>query len=484
MSDQKKNNWTTRPESSLYKDLILRSSPAFVNLDKRGTLRLDQNTTDKSYRFVDKDGNIIYANSRFQPKGVNRMFTLDKIDNSGKLISKDYANYLTSKNKPAFTTTNQETKEEVVVNNKPNSTGKKAAVVSNKNNNFKSAFDTARNAGQGTFTFNGKLYSTLQKGESLNDFRRKHTDLDDYYNNLANGDNLGGWKQPSNDKMKSLMTFNLRDVDTTRTTPADLIETKSTIQTPTALSAFTKNDIRSLGFNNYNGLINAVNNSANANNPFVKSLITRYGSDTSKWTQANIEKDLNVKGKYRSFGGGDFGDMSRSMADWTNNYNNSLTKKNSFKLKFNNALDIDKKQQGGQINMNEQQQMQQAFLQYLMEKTGAKSEQELEQVIQKLGEDGLKQAYQQFVQEIQQQQVQAAKFGAKLNYIKKLNGVCPEGTELRYYKVGGRLCKKCMQMEKKGGPVKEENPVDKFKCGKKVKKDGNGCKIKGKWMPK
>nr|DAH97484.1 MAG TPA: hypothetical protein [Caudoviricetes sp.] len=41
----------------------------------------------------------------------------------------------------------------------------------------------------------------------------------------------------------------------------------------------------------------------------------------------------------------------------------------------------------------EEQQLQQAFLQYLMQKTGAKDQQQLEQVIQQLGEDGLKQAY-------------------------------------------------------------------------------------------
>jgi hypothetical protein len=35
-----------------------------------------------------------------------------------------------------------------------------------------------------------------------------------------------------------------------------------------------------------------------------------------------------VKGKYRSFGGGDFGDMSRSMASWMGTYNGNLEKKN------------------------------------------------------------------------------------------------------------------------------------------------------------
>ena len=47
--------------------------------------------------------------------------------------------------------------------------------------------------------------------------------------------------------------------------------------------------------------------------------------------------------------------------------------------------------------MNEQE-LQQAFIQFLAQKTGAKTQQELEQVIQQLGEDGLKQAYAEFMQ--------------------------------------------------------------------------------------
>lgn len=42
--------------------------------------------------------------------------------------------------------------------------------------------------------------------------------------------------------------------------------------------------------------------------------------------------------------------------------------------------------------MNEQE-LQQAFLQFLAQQAGAKTQQELEQVIQQLGEDGLKKAY-------------------------------------------------------------------------------------------
>lgn len=150
------------------------------------------------------------------------------------------------------------------------------------------------------------------------------------------------------------------------------------------------------------------------------------------------------------------------------------------KRRFNEAKSVSnpsKKQQGGQLNMNEQE-LQQAFIQFLAQKTGAKTQQELEQVIQQLGEDGLKKAYAEFMQMMQQQQVQAAKFGAKINYIRSLRGQCPEGYELQYYKAGGQLCKKCMKKKamQEGGDF-PQNPVDQFKCGRKMKKKEFGGEI-------
>lgn len=137
--------------------------------------------------------------------------------------------------------------------------------------------------------------------------------------------------------------------------------------------------------------------------------------------------------------------------------------------------------------MNEQQ-LKQAFIQFLVQKTGAKTEQELESAIQQLGEQGLQKAYQEFISMIQQQQVQAAKFGAKLNYIRSLRGQCPEGYEMQYFKSGGQLCKKCVQKAMKKGGNLSDNPIDSFKCGRKMKKKLQGGDIEmdkcGKKMKK
>ena len=44
---------------------------------------------------------------------------------------------------------------------------------------------------------------------------------------------------------------------------------------------------------------------------------------------------------------------------------------------------------------------------------------------------------------------QKAAHGAKLQYIKKLQGICPEGYEMAYFKAGGKVCSKCMKVQKK-----------------------------------
>ena len=122
--------------------------------------------------------------------------------------------------------------------------------------------------------------------------------------------------------------------------------------------------------------------------------------------------------------------------------------------------------------MNEQE-LQQAFIQWLAQKLGVQDENQLKQAVQEMGQEGLQNAYQQFMQEMQQQQVQKAKFGAKINYIKELRGQCPDGYELQYYKSGGQLCKKCIKKQED----LPQDPISQFKCGRKIKK--KKCEVGG-----
>lgn len=117
--------------------------------------------------------------------------------------------------------------------------------------------------------------------------------------------------------------------------------------------------------------------------------------------------------------------------------------------------------------MNEQQ-MQQAFIEFLAQKYQLKSERELEAKIQELGEKGLKAEYAEFQKLMYEQQSRKMMFGAKLNYIKGLRGQCPVGTELRYYKVGGKVCAKCEQLNRQ--QYMYQDPIEAFKCGRRMKK--------------
>lgn len=79
------------------------------------------------------------------------------------------------------------------------------------------------------------------------------------------------------------------------------------------------------------------------------------------------------------------------------------------------------------------------------------------------------QMIQAVAQQMQQSQVRAAKFGAKLNYIRQLRGECPEGYEMKYYKSGGKMCKKCIKKAQPGA----ELAMEKRNYGPFPRKDVN-----------
>lgn len=105
---------------------------------------------------------------------------------------------------------------------------------------------------------------------------------------------------------------------------------------------------------------------------------------------------------------------------------------------------------------NQQEILKKAFINYLVQVTGARSEQDLA----KLGQDQIKQLYQQFTTGIQDGSIEVSQdgqvnvkgrkvaLGAKLSYFNKLQGKCPEGEQLVTFKVGGRMCTVCQKGNK------------------------------------
>lgn len=122
---------------------------------------------------------------------------------------------------------------------------------------------------------------------------------------------------------------------------------------------------------------------------------------------------------------------------------------------FKNLTNV--KQQGGSI---EQEQLQQEFIQFLIQDAiqqgvELQTEEDLQNYIMQLGEEGLKIKQQEF---LTTKQIKHAKYGTKLEYIKKLKGQCPEGEELVYFKRGGKVCSVCQKIitNKCGGKTKKK----------------------------
>ena len=126
--------------------------------------------------------------------------------------------------------------------------------------------------------------------------------------------------------------------------------------------------------------------------------------------------------------------------------------------------------------MNEQEQK--MFIQWLAQKTGAKTQEEVVAAIQNLQESGgMEQAINQFKQEINSAQV--TKLGTKLDYINRLNNKCPEGYETEKFLLGGKPCSRCKKVKvksnKKGSVIDEiKDEISKKSCGGKTKKMQDG----------
>lgn len=132
--------------------------------------------------------------------------------------------------------------------------------------------------------------------------------------------------------------------------------------------------------------------------------------------------------------------------------------------------------------MKELDSRQRAFVEYLAKALKA-NEDNINEKIQSLSSDELNRLATSFNDSYNQYMENgtiSAKLGAKLNYIKRLNNRCPEGYEVKYFKVGGELCAKCMKQgalpvaaHKKGGSTVIDNikkDIEEKKCGGKAKK--------------
>lgn len=237
-------------------------------------------------------------------------------------------------------------------------------------------------------------------------------------------------------------------------------DTQISIEAPD-LIATTKGTTWGRGIPTITGGSQPASEQTRAEQPSSKPKVNPVQATTSRYTMGNTVQ------------GGDFG-IHRGLQRLFNYLGDVWnSRKSEAKPLTLSPGHMTKFQQGG--TMNNQQELQKAFVAYLIQDAQSQgvqiqSEQDLQAYAEQLGEDGIKAKYQEFMQKMQGGVM--ARLGAKLEYYKKLKGVCPEGEELVYFKQGGRICKACQKAQKGTKVTKKANEVDKFKAGRaQYKKD-------------
>lgn len=313
---------------------------------------------------------------------------------------------------------------------------------------FKQAFDAARKAGNRYFSWNGNDYNTMTKEEKdsgdILGFLKLNTNTGSNSNFLRAGKNLpfqmlGLFKNPVEGSYAG-QNYNI----------------KASVNPVVHSKDFNANPNTSEPTNTEISQIFVPNN---FNRSQVRAFMSSRGLDPYAYTGGQrkaLRKALN-SGQ----------DIEAIFKQWS---------QDNQPISYN--------AEGGSLKGTTKEQIVEDFKQWVAQKlqNGELEKSDLED------KQKLEQLFQSFIKE--QQGVQTAMNGAKLNYINKLNGKCPQGTHLSYYRIGGTLCKKCEAdaynessdpikafKQKCGGKVKK---AVKQKCGGKVKKKELGGEVDDK----
>lgn len=290
---------------------------------------------------------------------------------------------------------------------------------------FKQAFDAARKAGNRYFSWNGNDYNTMTKEEknsgNILGFLKLNTNTGNNSNFLRAERNLpfqtlGIFSNPTGGKYAG-QNYNIKaSVDPVIHSPKVSIPINPTVPVP---NNFNRSQVRA--FMSSRGL-DPYAYTGGQRKALRKAL--NSGQDVEaifkQWSQDNQPISYNAEGGLLKF---DDGGTMEDFKKW-----------------------LSQKLRKGELEESD------------------------------LSKEKLAQLYQTFKKE--QQGVQTAMNGAKLNYINQLNGKCPQGTHLSYYRIGGTLCKKC----EADAHNESSDPIKAFKqkCGGKVKKKELGGEVDNK----
>ena len=371
----------------------------------------------------------------------------------------------------------------------------------NNSKSFKTAWTNARNSGLGTFTWNGKSYNTMKKGETQQDYNSWLSKQNKASQEASPIQGTPGYGIHVGNDGVTLSTPNGQTTNITNSHNVSTLINNGNYKAPNLGNAST-NQLENTPLNGYSKLTkHNFNRSdirqgmrANGLNPYDysgsdrKQLRTYLNNPTAdNYTQSvgKIIEDGKIQQNM----------LNNAVQNQTSQY--QLTKPNLANLRYdpsqNSQLVSLKFKQGGQMYKYatgaQMVQPQQASGQQGIEQqaialvqAAMQGDQQANQTIQKImqaAQQGDQQAAQvaQLLKNIVQQMQgsRKARLGAKLNYFKQTSE-CPEGQEVVYFKKGGELCKVCagkkMQDGGKSDPIKEfkkrRNKKELCKCGAKV----------------
>ena len=354
----------------------------------------------------------------------------------------------------------------------------------NNSESFKTAWTNARNSGLGTFTWKGKSYNTMKKGETQQQYDSWLSKQSKPTQQTAPTQGTPGYGIHVGNGSVALSTPNGQTTDITNSHNISTLINNGNYKAPNLGNAAT-NYLENRPLDSYSELTKhnfdrgdiRQGMRANGINPYNysgsdrKQLRTYLNNPTTDNYTQSVSKIIG-DGKIQQ------NMLNNAVQNQTSQY--QLTKPNlGYNTSQNSQLVNLKFKQGGQMykyaagaQMVQPQQTggQQGIEQQAMSLVQAamQGDQQANQTIQKImqaAQQGDQQAAQvaQLLKAIVQQMKgsRKARLGAKLDYIKQSIGECPEGQEVVYFKKGGEICKVCAGKKMQDGG--KSDPIKNFK---------------------
>ena len=354
----------------------------------------------------------------------------------------------------------------------------------NNSESFKTAWTNARNSGLGTFTWNGKSYNTMKKGETQQDYNSWLSKQNRAPQEASPTQGTPGYGIHVGSENVTLSTPNGSTTNITNSHNVSTLINNGNYKAPNLGNAAT-NYLENRPLDSYSELTKhnfdrgdiRQGMRANGINPYNylgsdrKQLRTYLNNPTTDNYTQSVSKIIG-DGKIQQ------NMLNNAVQNQTSQY--QLTKPNLgynpsqnsqlVNLKFKQGGQMYKYAAGAQMVQPQQTGGQQGIEQQAMALVQAamQGDQQANQTIQKImqkAQQGDQQAAQvaQLLKAIVQQMKgsRKARLGAKLDYIKQSIGECPEGQEVVYFKKGGEICKVCAGKKMQDGG--KSDPIKNFK---------------------